>query len=133
MIELYRRRPGLLLGTALAVFVPLNAVRYPFIDARWYPVALTLTLVGHLALVAILRRRPDLDVAPIRPRLAALGLVVVTGLQVVLGQAVEAVVGMSTFGIMLGGFVPSVLLGPAWALLVIGALAARRHRATVSP
>jgi hypothetical protein len=34
---------------------------------------------------------------------------------------------------MLGGFVPSVLLGPAWALLVIGALAARRHRATVSP
>jgi hypothetical protein len=133
MIELYRRRPGLLLGTALAVFVPLNAVRYPLIDARWYPVALTLTLVGHLALVAILRRRPDLDVAPIRPRLAALGLVVVTGLQVVLGQAVEAVVGMSTFGIMLGGFVPSVLLGPAWALLVIGALAARRHRATVSP
>ncbi len=133
MIELYRRRPGLLLGTALAVFVPLNVVRYPLIDARWYPVALTLTLVGHLALVAILRRRPDLDVAPIRPGLAALGLVVVTGLQVVLGQAVEAVVGMSTFGIMFGGFVPSVLLGPAWALLVIGALAARRHRATVSP
>ncbi len=133
MIELHRRRPGVLLGVALAVFVPLQVPRYPLIDARWFPVALALTLVGHLALVAILSRRPDLDVAPIRPGVAALGLVVVTGLQIVVGQAVEAVVGESAFGIMLGGFVPSVLLGPAWALLVIGALAARRNRVAATP
>ncbi len=132
MIELYRRRPGTLLGIALAVFVPLQIPRYPLIDARWYPVALALTLVGHLALVVVLRRRPDLDAAPVRPGVAALGLAAVAGLQIVIGQAVEAVVGESTFGIMFGGFVPSVLLGPAWALLVLGALAARR-RAPVSP
>ncbi len=133
MIELYRRHPGVLLGTALVIFVPLNVVRYPLVDARWYPVALTLTLVGHLALVAVLRRVPGLDVAPIRPGVAVVGLVVVTGLQIAVGLAVEAVVGRSTFGITFGGFVPSVLLGPAWALLVLGGLAGRRRDAAVSP
>ena len=129
MIELYRRRPGFLLGTALAVFVPLNAVRYVAIDAGWFPVAIGLTLAGHLVLAAIYRRRPDLDVPPVRPAVAAAGVVAITALEIVGGLAVEAVVGRSTFGIMFGGFVPSVLLAPAWALLVVGALAARRQPA----
>ena len=125
MIELYRRRPGLLLGAALAVFVPLNAVRYVAIDARWYPVAIALTLAGHVALVPILRRRVAVD--PVGVTTAIVGLVAITGLEVVAGLGVEAVVGRSTFGIMFGGFLPSVLLGPAWALLVVRALVARRQ------
>lgn len=123
MIELYRRRPGLLLGAALAVFVPLNAVRYVAIDAGWFPVAIALTLAGHVALVPILRGRIAVD--PVHPGIVAAGLVAITGLEIVAGLAVEAVVGRSTFGIMFGGFLPSVLLAPAWALLVVGALAAR--------
>lgn len=129
MIDQYRRRPGLLLGSALAVFVPLNVVRYVAIDAGWFPVAIALTFAGHLALVPILGRR--VDPGPVRPAVAAAGVVAITALEVVGGLAVEAIVGRSTFGIMFGGFVPSVLLAPAWALLVVGALAARRADRTV--
>ncbi len=128
LAELHQSRPGLLFGTALAIFTPLQLPRYLAIDARWYPVALGLTLVGHLALAWALGRRADLAVPPVKPAVAALGIVAVVGLQVVGGLAVEAVVGRSTSGIALGGFVPSVLLGPAWALLLVGALGARRAR-----
>ncbi len=128
LAALHRSRPGLLFGTALALFVPLQLPRYLAIDVRWYPVALGLTFAGHLALAWALGRRADLAVPRMRPAVAALGLVAVGGLQIAVGLAVEAVVGRSTSGIALGGFVPSVLLGPAWALLLVGALGARRAR-----
>lgn len=127
-VALYRSRPGLLFGTALAIFIPLQPPRYLAVDARWYPVALGLTFIGHLALAWALGRRADLTVPSVHPAVAALGILAVVGLQVVGGLAVEAVVGRSTSGIVLGGFVPSVLLGPAWALLLVGALGARRPR-----
>ena len=125
MIALYRHRAGTLLLTALAVFIPLNAVRYVAIDAGWFPGAIALTLLGHVALVPALQGS-GLDLIPLRfgVATAAAGLVAITGLEVVGGLAVEAVVGRSTFGIMFGGFLPSVLLGPTWAMLAIGA----RHR-----
>ncbi len=128
LAALHRRLPGPLFGTALAIFLPLQPPRYLAVDARWYPVALGLTFVGHLALAWALRRRADLTVPPVQPAVAALGILAVVGLQIVGGLAVEAVVGRSTFGIVLGGFVPSVLLGPAWALLLVGAVGARRAR-----
>lgn len=131
MITAYRRHAGPLLLTALAVFLPLNVVRYPLVDAGWFPVAIALTFLGHVALAAVLGRRADLAVPPIGIAAAAAGVVAVTALEVVGGLAVEAVVGRSTFGITFGGFLPSVLLGPAWALLVLGALERTRPRSTV--
>ena len=129
--ELYRTRPGLLLGTALAVFAPLQVPRYLAIDARWYAVAIGLTVVGHLVLAWALARglgRRDDVAAPLHPAVAALGIVAVTGLQIALGLTMDAVLGLSTPTMTLGGFVPSVLLGPVWALLLVGAVGARRAR-----
>lgn len=135
MITVYRRNAGPFLLAALAVFLPLQFARYPLIGARWFPVAIALTFLGHVALVAVLRRllRRDREEVPrIGLPAAALGLVGVLAFEIVGGLAVEAVVGRSTFGITLGGFLPSVLLGPLWALVVLGALEKRRRQEPVS-
>jgi hypothetical protein len=128
VITAYRRHAGPALLTSLAVFLPLNLVRYPLVEARWYPAAIALTLLGHVALVPLLRRRTGPDVPGVGLPAAAAGLVAITALEVLGGRAVEAVVGRSTFGITFGGFLPSVLLGPLWAMLVVGAWTARRER-----
>ncbi len=127
-LSVHRHHPSALFGWAALVFLPLNAARLPLIESRLFAAAIALTLVGHLILTAVYGvRRHTLDVPPMRggPLVLAGWLVLVTVLQIVAGQGVEAVVGQSAFGIMLGGLLPAVLLGPAWALAPVGFRLAR--------
>ena len=131
VVEVYRRRPGTLFGWALAVVRPRSVPRYLAIDARVIAVALGLTLVGHLTLAAIYwRHRQRRGRAPAdRRRSSVAGRALeLTAVQIPLGLAVEAVIGRSAFGITVGGLLPSLLLAPAWALLVAGWLLTRRAR-----
>ena len=126
----YREHPGLLLALSAAVFVPLTAARYPLVEARIFAAALAITLVGHLLLAAVLHRfRAGLGLSvPVDRPIAVVAavLLVLVGLEIVAGRLVELVAGREAFGVTLGGFLPSLVIGPLFALLVREAWAARR-------
>lgn len=129
LLQPYRRHPGLLLALSAAVFVPLNLARYPLVEARVFAAALGLTLAGHLLLAALLHRfRDRLALPPPARRPVALvvaALAALIGLEIVAGRLVELVAGTEAFGVTLGGFLPSLVIGPAFALLVREAWCAR--------
>ena len=54
-----------------------------------------------------------------------IGLPLLTVFEIVAGRGFEAVAGTSPIAVTLGGTLPSILAGPAWAGLVAGLLAAR--------
>ena len=54
-----------------------------------------------------------------------IGLPLLTAIEIVAGRGFEAVAGTSSMAVTLGGTLPSILVGPAWAGLVAGLVGAR--------
>ena len=128
LVDLHRRHPGRLLLASSAVFLPLMPVRLLAVDARAFAAAIALSVAGHLALAAILHaRREQLGLRPFTGGVTALviGLPLLTMVEIVAGRGFEAVVGTSSIAVTLGGTLPSILVGPAWAGLVAGLVATR--------
>ena len=134
VLGVYRRYPALLLGTAFLVFAPLAVPRFLAVDAGRFPLAIGLTFLGHVVVAFLLwRRRASLGVRSTTPgALVAAGLLATTGLEIIAGRGIDMLLGPSTLVITLGGTVPSIVLGPVWALLVVGFAERRIGRGSTS-
>jgi hypothetical protein len=55
-----------------------------------------------------------------------IGLPLLTAFETVAGRGFEAVAGTSSIAVTLGGALPSILVGPAWAGLVAARATSRR-------